>query len=140
MSDQWLHEFEHTGDLGIEITAESRAELFRRAAIAMVGVMVDTARVVKHQNREIQVAGISDTDLMHDLLSTLLQIFIVDSFIWSEVAVEENPQGLRLRLWGETYDPGRHEFHTEIKGVTYHELAVIQEKDGNWRTRVIFDI
>jgi len=140
MSDQWLHEFEHTGDLGIEITAESRAELFRRAAIAMVGVMVDTARVVKHQNREIQVAGISDTDLMHDLLSTLLQIFIVDSFIWSEVAVEENPQGLRLRLWGETYDPGRHEFHTEIKGVTYHELAVTQQEDGKWKTRIIFDI
>ena len=106
----------------------------------MVGVMVDTARVVKHQNREIQVAGISDTDLMHDLLSTLLQIFIIESFIWSEVAVEEEPQGLKLRLCGETYDPSRHEFRTEIKGVTYHELAVIQEKDGNWRTRVIFDI
>jgi SHS2 domain-containing protein len=106
----------------------------------MAGVMVDTGRVVKRQSREIQVAGISDTDLMHDLLSTLLQIFIVDSFIWSEVAVEENPQGLRLRLWGETYDPGRHEFHTEIKGVTYHELAVTQQEDGNWKTRIIFDI
>jgi SHS2 domain-containing protein len=140
MSDQWLHEFEHTGDLGIEITAQSHVELFRRAAIAMAGVMVDTGRVVKRQSREIQVAGISDTDLMHDLLSTLLQIFIVDSFIWSEVAVEENPQGLRLRLWGETYDPGRHEFHTEIKGVTYHELAVTQQEDGNWKTRIIFDI
>ena len=140
MSDQWLHEFEHTGDLGIEITAQSHVELFRRAAIAMAGVMVDTGRVVKRQSREIQVAGISDTDLMHDLLSTLLQIFIVDSFIWSEVAVEENPQGLRLRLWGETYDPGRHEFHTEIKGVTYHELAVTQQEDGKWKTRIIFDI
>jgi SHS2 domain-containing protein len=54
--------------------------------------------------------------------------------------VEEEPQGLKLRLWGETFDPQRHEFRTEIKAVTYHELAVTQQKDGTWKTRIIFDI
>ena len=138
---QWFREFEHTGDLGIEVTAPSRTELFRRTAIAMAGVMVDTAGVVKRQSREIVVAGVSNTDLMHDVLSKLLEIFIIDSFIWSEVAVEEKPQGLKLRLWGETYDPSRHEFRTEIKAITYHELAVTRQKDGDWRTnRIIFNI
>lgn len=131
---------EHTGDLGIEVTAPSRGELFRRAAIAMASVMVDAAGVVKRENREIQIAAISDTDLMHDALRKLLEAFMIDGFIWSEVAVEEEPQGLKLRLWGETYDPRRHEFRTEIKAVTYHEIAVTQQKDSNWRTRIIFDV
>ncbi len=140
MSDHWFQEFEHTGDLGVEVTAQSRTELFRRAAIAMAGVMVDTAGVVKRQSREVQVSGISDTDLMHDVLSRLLEIFIIDNFIWSEVAVDEKPEGLHLRLWGEAYDPSRHEFRTEIKAITYHQLAVTHQNDGNWRTRIIFDI
>ena len=140
MNEQWLREFEHTGDLGIEVTAPSRGELFRRAAIAMASAMVDAAGVVKRENREIQIAAISDTDLMHDALRKLLEAFMIDGFIWSEVAVEEEPHGLKLRLWGETYDLRRHEFRTEIKAVTYHEIAVTQQKDSNWRTRIIFDV
>ena len=140
MSDQWVREFEHTGDLGLEVTAPSRGELYRRAAIAMADAMVDTAGVIKQQSQEIQIAGTSDADLMHDVLSKLLEIFIVDGFIWSEVAVVEEPEGLRLRAWGETYDPSRHEFRTEIKAITYHELEVTRQEDGVWSARIIFDI
>jgi SHS2 domain-containing protein len=74
MNDQWFREFEHTGDLGIEVSAQSRRELFGRAAIAMAAVMVDTVSVVKRENREIRITASSDNDLMHDALSRLLDI------------------------------------------------------------------
>ena len=35
----------------------------------------------------------------------LQEIFIIESFIWSEVAVEEKSQGLRLRPWGRNLRP-----------------------------------
>jgi len=36
-------------------------------------------------------------------------------------------------------DPKRHDFHTEIKGVTYHDFKLWQEA-GAWHARIIFDV
>jgi SHS2 domain-containing protein len=46
---------------------------------------------------------------------------------------------LSARLAGERLDYDRHEFETEIKAVTYHQLTVRQE-NGRWSARVIFDV
>lgn len=46
---------------------------------------------------------------------------------------------IRARLIGEKLDYDRHEFETEIKAVTYHQLSVTCE-NGRWRARVIFDV
>ncbi len=137
--DDIFREIEHTGDVGIEIEAGSRAELFRRAAIAIARLMVDTAGVRALESRDLSVAAAADADLMHDMLGDLLREFVVDAFIWSDAAVEEAEGGLKVRLLGEPFDPARHEFHQEIKAVTYHQLAVRSEHD-RWFARVIFDV
>ena len=31
-------------------------------------------------------------------------------------------------------------FKEDIKGVTYHELEIKQQKDGTWETTILFDI
>ncbi len=134
-----FREIEHTGDVGIEIEADSRPQLFRRAAIAMVRLMADTAGVRALEYRDLSIAATDNLDLMHDLLSDLLRIFIVDGFIWSDAAIEEANGGLKVRLLGEGFDPARHEFHQEIKAVTYHELSV-RNQNGRWFARVIFDV
>jgi protein archease len=134
-----FRQFEHTGDIGIEIEADSRADLFRRAALAIVQLMVDTARVRPVETRELFIPGTDNVDLMHDLLSALLQLFIVKAFIWSAAEIEAGDNGLKVRLSGERFDPDRHEFREEIKAVTYHELSV-SEAGGRWRARVIFDV
>ena len=54
---------------------------------------------------------------------------------------------LRRRPWrairasgaGERVDPSRHRLYTELKGVTYHQLAVRETPHG-WWARVIFDV
>jgi SHS2 domain-containing protein len=40
---------------------------------------------------------------------------------------------------GEIFDPSRHQFKTEIKAVTYHQVEII-DKGESWVARVIFDI
>jgi SHS2 domain-containing protein len=137
--DKLFREIEHTGDLGIEIDTDSRAELFRRAAIALAQLMVETAPVRPLAGRDLLIIGSSDEDLMHDLLSALLQLFLVDAFIWSDAAVEEQDTGLKVRVIGEPFDPERHEFRKELKAVTYHQLSVGKLGSG-WHARVIFDV
>jgi SHS2 domain-containing protein len=137
--DEIFRELEHTADVGIEVAADSRAELFRRAAIAVARLMVDTARVRAVHRREVSIAADDDVNLMHDMLSALLHTFMVDNFIWSEVAVEADQSGLKVALAGEPFDPDRHEFYQEIKAVTYHQMSVTNA-DGRWMARIIFDV
>ena len=132
-------EFEHTGDLGIEVTAPTRGELFRRAAIALGALLVERAGVAEIEQREIAVEAETDLDLMHDLLTELLALFTVEGFIWRDASVKEADRSLRVTLRGERFDPTRHAFRGEIKAVTYHQLMVEDSSEG-WRSRVIFDV
>src|SRR5947207_925286 len=47
----------------------------------------------------------------------------------------------RRRAWGagERVDRARHHFYTEVKGVTYHQLA-LRETAGGWWARIILDV
>lgn len=134
-----FREFEHTGDLGIELTAPTRGELFRRAALALASILVETSSVEKTAQREVVVEAATDADLMHDLLTELLCLFTVEGFIWRDASVKEVERSLRVTLLGEPFDPARHWFRGEIKAVTYHELTVADSAEG-WRARVIFDV
>ncbi len=134
-----FREFEHTGDLGIELTAPTRSELFRRAAIALSALLVERVSVAEIERREVVVEAEADLDLMHDLLTELLVLFTVEGFIWRDASVKEVDRSLRVTLRGEPFDPTRHPFRGEIKAVTYHQLVVENSPDG-WRSRVIFDV
>jgi SHS2 domain-containing protein len=138
-SDEFYREIEHTGDAGIELVATSRAELFRRAAIAIARLMVAPEGVRPIERREVRVSAVSDADLMHDLLAALLNLFLVEGFIWCDAVVNEDGDSVRADVVGERYDPARHELRTEIKAVTYHQLSVERVGD-RWQARVIFDI
>jgi SHS2 domain-containing protein len=140
MNDRcYFTEFEHTGDLGIEVRAPSRIELFRTAAIALSRLMVEERGVVAREDRCLKVAAASDAELMHDLLTGLLNLFTIEGFIWSEVFVEQEKGLLKVKLRGEIFASSSHELIQEIKAVTFHELSVEQASDG-WRSRIIFDV
>jgi len=134
-----FREFEHTGDLGIELNAPTRSELFRRGCIAMALVLVEANDVKQTERREVTVEATTDSDLMHDLLTELLCLFTVDCFIWRDASVKEADRSLHVTLQGEPFDPKRHPLRGEIKAVTYHELEVAKSPEG-WHARVIFDV
>lgn len=134
-----FREFEHTGDMGIELNAPSRAELFRRACIALASLLVAPSEIERTEKRSVTVHAETDSDLMHDLLTELLCVFTVEGFIWRDALVKEADGSLSVTLEGEHFDPSRHSFRGEIKAVTYHQLAVTNSSKG-WRARVIFDV
>jgi SHS2 domain-containing protein len=136
---QLYRELEHTGDLGIEVVAPMRSELFRRAALALAALLVEPSNVEGAEPRIVEITAGDDVDLMHDLLTELLQLFAADGFIWRDAAVEEQGRTLHVILEGESFDPSRHTLRGEIKAVTYHQLTV-ENISNEWRTRIIFDI
>ncbi len=140
MSDDDLYrEFDHTGDLGIQLEAPSRAELFARATVALARVMVEPEDVRALERHEIEVRADDDPDLLHDLLAAALNKFLIDGFIWHDATVAVRDSSAVATLLGETFDSRRHRLLTEIKAVTYHRLAVEHEGD-KWRATLVFDI
>jgi len=139
VADEFYREFEHTGDIGIEVEAPTRALLFARALTAVARIMVEPDAVNVREHRTLEVRADDDTDLMHDLLASAINLLLADGFIWRDAEVEEREGGLLATLSGEQYDPGRHALRTELKAVTYHQLSVVEE-GPRWRARVIFDV
>jgi protein archease len=137
--DDFYREFEHTGDLGIEVTGSSRAELFAHAILALARLMVEREGIQPLERREMRARADNDVDLMHDLLAEALSLFLADGFIWCEAAVEERDGAIVARLTGEPFDSRRHRLLTELKAVTYHRLAV-EHEDATWRATIVFDV
>ncbi len=137
--EELFREFEHTGDIGIELEAPSRAELFARAATALGRIMVAPEAVSPAECRTIEAAAESDEDLVHDLLAAALNLFLADGFIWREAKAEERAGRIAVTLVGEPFDRRRHCLLTELKAVTYCELKVERTSAG-WRARIVFDV
>jgi SHS2 domain-containing protein len=140
MAEPLFREIEHTADLGIEVESDSPGDLFRRAGLALFFLMVNVEKVEPREEREESVQAEGWDDLLHDWLSRLLSRFLQEGFIAATITIEEiDATHIRARLAGEKLDYDRHEFETEIKAVTYHQLSVTCE-NGRWRARVIFDV
>ena len=134
-----FREFEHTGDIGIEVAAPTRKELFRRAALALGAVMVERSTVAPREERRFELQAADNLDLMHDMLTSLLNRFVIDGFIWCDASIAESHSGLTIALRGEPFSAQRHGFRGEVKAITYHQLSVEQSISG-WRARIILDV
>jgi SHS2 domain-containing protein len=133
-------ELEHTADVGFEVEAPTLAALFERAGLAVVALMLDATRVEPRETRPIVLAAEGRLELLHDWLQRLVIDVQTGGIAPGEIAVERiDDTGLAARVAGERLDPVRHGFHTEVKAVTWHELAV-EPRGAGWWARVIVDV
>ena len=133
-------EIEHTADLGIEVIAADLPALFASAGEALYALIADPATIESRDAIAIAAAGDDPDELLHAWLCELLALFNVQGFIGKhcEIAAIGNGQ-VQGRVRGEKLDLERHAFHTEIKGVTYHDFKVWRAA-GGWHARIIFDV
>ena len=140
----WLQEIDHTGDIGIRVTAPSLPQLFERAALGTFRVLTDLAAVQASKETHVAVDGHDLEALMVRWLSELNYRHTVDGVLFGTFAVEsiqETDEGLTLTATarGEPIDPARHTVYTEIKAITFHGMN-IRETDDGWTVQVIFDM
>jgi SHS2 domain-containing protein len=138
-TEEFIREFEHTGDAGVEVEAPSRADLFACAALGVARIMVAPDGIEPRETHTITVFGETDEELMYDALSDALNLFLYDDFIWRDATVEERPDAIILKLTGEPFDRRRHLMLTELKAVSYQSLSIESDEDG-WKARIVFDV
>jgi SHS2 domain-containing protein len=140
----WLQEIDHTGDIGIRVTAPSLEALFERAAVGTFHVLTDLSAARAADETAVTVEGRDREALMVRWLSELNYRHTVEDRLFCDFTVEsitETSDGLTLMgtARGEALDPARHTVYTEIKAVTFHGMA-IEETDDGWVVQVIFDM
>jgi SHS2 domain-containing protein len=132
---------DHTADLGVEVTGRTKRELFTKAALSLMDIVVErkgTGTGVKE--RALTVEGSDPADLLINFLREILYLFNGEALIIGKCEITKcGNKKLDARLLFEPYNQKKHVLKTEIKAVTYHGLSVERTKKG-WRARVIFDV
>jgi SHS2 domain-containing protein len=134
--------FDHTADLGVEVTGATLEELYAGAAFAVFDLLTDLSSVRAGKSREIDVAGENPADLLVNFLREVLYAWNGEGFLMKSCFIRQaTPKRLRAVLKGDQCDPARHRILKEIKAVTYHQCSVQETPEGaGWVARVVFDV
>ena len=122
--------FDHTGDLGVAVTAAGLPQLFTEAAAAFTDSITAINGVEPKRPEEVDLDAPELDLLLVDFLSELLYRFDTRRWLTRTAAVDvrEKDGGWALEgtLTGERLDPTRHPTSLVIKAVTYQGLQVRQ--------------
>jgi len=136
---RWEH-FEHKADIGVRGIGPSIESAFEQAALALVAVCTDPARVRPVVQVELQCAAPTPELLLVEWLNALIFEMATRKMLFSRFSVQIDDQKLRATVWGEPIDVARHEPAVEVKGATYAELVVQRAADGAWVAQCVVDV
>ena len=141
MAGQVFEFISTTADMGFITWADDLPQLFARAAAALFTIITNPQEVTPEHPIQIQVKAPNWPDLVVNWLSEILYQQEVRGMLFAKAEIEQiQPHSLQASLWGEPYNPSRHIIKREVKAITYHQLSLKQDKQGQWRLRVIIDI
>ena len=131
---------DHTGDIRFIARGATMAEMFQNAARALFAAMAEPEGVRPIDGRAIEASAEDRELLLVAWLAACQEAFDLDRVLLCEFRVEAiSETSVRGLARGEPYDSARHEFRTEIKAVTFHELYVREGPDG-WEAAVVCDV
>ena len=78
--------------------------------------------------------------LFVDWLNALVFEMATRKMLFSRFHVELNGTHLHATACGEPIDVARHQPAAEVKGATYTELKVHEDKPGKWRAQCVVDV
>lgn len=138
--DEGHRTFDHTGDLGLEVWAETPERLFARAALAVLAQVAESPGHEPGIEVSMRLASPDPGDLLVDLCNQALLEAEVRRAIWTDARVTfPGPDRLEATLSGPPRDPRRQVFLREIKAVSHHDLA-LDLTPGRCRCRLILDV
>ena len=135
--------FDHTADVGLELSAPTLPALFEEAALALSAVLSRSGRVEPRRHVSVSLTAPSLEQLLVDWLAELLGRFDVELWVTGgvEVTVDRGDGrcSLQALVAGEPLDLRRHPGALPVKGITYHRLSVLQTDDG-WCATIVLDV
>jgi SHS2 domain-containing protein len=136
---RWEH-FPHGADLGVRGFGATPAEAFVQAARALCAAIVDRARVRCDEAIDIEREAPSLDLLLMDWLNAVVYEMAARRMISSTFEVSLAGDRLTGRAFGEKISRERHAPAVEVKGATFTELAVREDRPGLWRAQCVIDV
>lgn len=134
---------QHTAEAKFAAYGKTLEEAFANAALAMENIMIDTESVKPKIKKKITI----ETKNLKALLFDFLQEFLV--LFDSELFALNKTEGMEIKQHGSDYhlnciiygdNAQKYEIRSGVKSVTYNEMEIKQEKDGNWKVVVVLDV
>ncbi|MFN3321911.1 MAG: archease [Bryobacteraceae bacterium] len=131
---------EHTADIGFRASGETRERLFEQAALALVSIVTDIEEIAPAQSLPLEAQGDDLESLLVNWLEEVLYCLDGRRIAFSRFEIRELT-GTRVAAtgWGEQRNPEIHHARLVVKGVTYHQLRVWEER-GAWNAEVYLDV
>jgi SHS2 domain-containing protein len=135
-----FHTFDHTGDLGLIVEAESAERLYALAAVALLAQVAEAGPAPPDVHADLALDGDDPRDLfVHWLNSALLEADIRHA-VWTRASVTSlTDQRIEARLEGQRLAAGRQVFLREIKAVSHHHLE-LELTPPRCRCRLVLDL
>jgi SHS2 domain-containing protein len=129
---------EHKADLKIKVFGKTKEELFENAMVGMFeAAKYETTKRLTTKQQTIKISSVDLPSLLVDFLSEILYLVETKKLVFEKVEfrklteneIEGILAGRPLKRMG-----------VHIKGVTYHDLDIRQEKNRTWQATILFDI
>lgn len=141
MNNKPFEYIEHTADAGILVRGDSLQSLFTNAAQGLFEMIAVVETVDEIETIDVNVKSESVEMLLVTWLDELVFRHETEELFFKRVEISSiSETELSAKVYGESTNYDKHVVYTEIKAVTYHQLYVRQEPDGNWEVQVIFDL
>lgn len=132
--------FDHTADIGMEVTGATLPELFANAAQGLYDLLgVLDAEAAGELDDDMALRGADVEELFVSWLSELLYRFTTEGVVFPECEVTLEDDVLQAHVRGGVLSRADRRPVREIKAATYHSLEVTETEDG-WEARVVFDV
>lgn len=135
----------HTADIMVELQAPTAEALFQEATAVVRSLVAGDSEVGCNLARPLSLGAEDLAELLFGFLRELLYLFSTESFVPARFEPDrvdltrQGPAALAGTVFGEAFDPARHETQPEIKAVTRHGLEVVATEEG-YRARILFDV
>ena len=133
-----FEELSHTADVRIRINAPTPEALFSDAFQALMQTVFGKDRRVVIR-KELRVESEDRESMLLEFLSEALFICEVEGLVFSSADIHISGPVLTAVMTGEPFDPARHSCGTEVKGISYSGLSIVQDTNG-YMADILFDV
>ena len=106
---------DHTADLGMEVTGRTKRELFTKAALSLMDIVVERKGTPSGlQEKALTIEGSDPADLLINFLREILYLFNAEAVIIGKCEITKcGNKTLDARLWLEPYNKKK-QCHTYV--------------------------
>lgn len=130
-----------SADFVVDVYGVTLNKLFANCAEACFFAMtnIDKVQPVKEFNVIVDAENLDD--LLYNFISELIYLKDIEKMFFSrfDVDIADDEKSLKAVAAGDTIDYIDHDFKTDVKAITYHDLHIKKSNDG-YMTRVILDL